>query len=230
MTSNSPKKREYDKDILDCLYNHSFGLTITDIADKINTTRNTVYRYLALLEGKDLVFKKKVGRYVLYFSKDKSMEFPENLRPIYKSFMKNLNKEFSGKESSFKAIGINIADTISFPIHIEGWDDLDSLNSLSMKELFEKIKILIPPLNLFDNQIDIHIINLEIDKQRTTYQITNSIMLGSKDYLYNFYILAGILEGKLSSLLKKEVKCILSSYEIFKNKKDSYLNLIIEIR
>ena len=52
MADKEQKKRDFEKEILECLGDSSFGMTITSIAEEINTTRNTVYRYLALLEGK----------------------------------------------------------------------------------------------------------------------------------------------------------------------------------
>jgi len=227
MSSN--QKRHYDQQILECLRKYSFGLTITDIADKIDTTRNTVYRYLALLEGKGLVFKKKVGRYVLYFSKDKSMEFLNDITPLYKSLIKNIKKEFGEKFQSYKKIGGGLVEAFTLPIHIEGFERLESLKDLSNKELFEFIKNIFPYLNLFDNKINIRIIEISKDNSKAIYQIYNSRLLESEDYLIHFYILTGFLQKKLKSLLKKDVNCEILEYEIFQKRKDSYLNLSIEI-
>lgn len=229
MVSNSTDKKEYEQEILDCLYNYSFGLTITDIADKIDTTRNTVYRYLGKLEGEGLVFKRKVGRYVLYFSKDKSMEFLNKLTPTYKGFIKNLKKEFSDKESTFKKIGKGLVETMSLPINIEGYEELESLKSLSNKELFELMKNLLPFLNLFDNDINVRIIKINKNNNTAIYQITNSNMLESEDLLYHFYLLTGFLQEKLSEILEKQVKCLILEYEIFKQVEDSYINISIKI-
>ena len=229
MVSNSNDKRKYEQDILNCLYNYSFGLTITDIAEKIDTTRNTVYRYLGKLEGAKLVFKRKVGRYVLYFSKDKSMEFLKNLRPTYKGLIKNLKKEFLDKEATFKNIGKGLVETMTLPINIEGYEELESLKSLSHKELFELIKNLLPFLNLFDNDINVRISKINKNNNSAIFQITNSNMLESEDFLYHFYTLTGFLQEKLSGILEKTVKCSILNYEIFKQVKDSYINLSIEI-
>jgi DNA-binding transcriptional ArsR family regulator len=227
MSSN--QKREYDEEILDCLRNYSFGLTITDIADKIDTTRNTIYRYLALLEGKNLVFKKKVGRYVLYFSKDKRIEFLNDIAPVYKSLIKSIQKEFGNQFDAYKRIGEGLVEILTLPVHTEGFEQLESLQNLSNKELFELIKNIFPYLSIFDNKVNVRIIEISKDNSKVVYQIYNSNLLESENYLIHFHILAGYLQQELRTILKKDVACHVSKYEIFSKKKDSYLNLSLEL-
>lgn len=226
---NSNQKREYDEEILECLQNYSFGLTITDIADKIDTTRNTVYRYLALLEGKNLVFKKKVGRYVLYFSKDKRMEFLKDITPVYKSLIKSIQNEFGTRIETYKRIGKDLVDVLTLPVHTEGFEQLESLQNLTNKEIFELIKNIFPFLSIFDNKVNVRIIEISKDNSTAIYQIYNSNLLESEDYLIHFYILAGYLQQELKTILKKDVICKISKYEIFSKKKDSYLNFSLKL-
>ncbi len=223
------RKREFDQEILECLRNNSFGMTITSIAEEIDTTRNTVYRYLALLEGKSKVFKKKVGRYVLYFSKDKSMEFMNNTRPAYKGLIANINKEFPNRESSLKRIGEGLVDSLNLPVNLEGYERLESLKALSNKEIFELIKNVLPFLNLFDNDINVKITELDRDHNFALYQITNSLMLESEEYLYHYYMLMGFLQEKLTNVLEKDVSCEIKKHELFKSKEDSYIEILIKI-
>jgi predicted transcriptional regulator len=226
----SSKDREFDKEILACLSRSTFGLTISDIAKKIETTRNTVYRYLGILEGTDLVFKKKIGRYVLYFSKEKELEYLDNVLPIYKSFIDNIRKEFPDKEFIFKRIGKGMVDAITFPISIEGYEHVEKLKELPNKNLFELVRNLLPFLNLFDNKITVRIIDLNKEATKVEYQITNSIFLeGGESHLYHFQILAGFIEEKLKQVIEKIVKCEVLDYKIFEKKEDSYIRLSIEI-
>jgi predicted transcriptional regulator len=60
----------YSQNILECLNKNEFGLSITEIAKKIEGNRNTVSKYLKQLEKKDLVYKKEIGKACLYFIKD----------------------------------------------------------------------------------------------------------------------------------------------------------------
>ncbi len=50
---------DYKKKIYECIVENSFGLTVTDIADKVEISRTTVYKYLALLEDEEVIYKKK---------------------------------------------------------------------------------------------------------------------------------------------------------------------------
>ena len=59
---------EYEFEILECIRNYPGGLTITDIANLKNYSRNTVSKYVSILELKNLVFSRKIGAYKLYFS------------------------------------------------------------------------------------------------------------------------------------------------------------------
>jgi predicted transcriptional regulator len=229
MADEEQKKRDFEKEILECLGDSSFGMTITSIAEEINTTRNTVYRYLALLEGKRKVFKKKVGRYVLYFSKDKSMEFLNNMRPTYKSLISNMKKEFPKREDAIKRIGKGLVDSLNLQINLEGYERLESLKGLSNKELFELIKNILPFLNIFDNDIKVSISDFNKEEQLAIYHITNSRMLEGENYIYHYHMLTGFLQEKLSNVLDKKVSCKIEKYEVFKSKEDSYINISIEI-
>ena len=224
------KNRDFEQEIVECLRDNSFGMTITSIAEAINTTRNTVYRYLALLEGKNKVFKKKVGRYVLYFSKDKSMEFLNNMRPTYKSLIANMKKEFPEREDSIKRIGEGLVDTLNLQINLEGYERLESLKKLSIKEFFELIKNIFPFLNIFDNDIKVEITDLSKEEEFAIYHITNSRMLEDEKYIYHYHMLMGFLSEKLTNVLERKVECKIEKYEIFKSKEDSYINIIIKIK
>ena len=224
----STKKRDFNKEIIECLNKNSFGLTITKIAEEIETTRNTIYRYLGKLEGRKLVFKKKVGNYVLYFSKEKSIDQFENILPIYKNFLKNLKKEFPLKEPSFKRIGKSMVDFLSFPINIEGYENIEDPKSIPNKKLFSLIETLLPLINVLDNKINISIIDLNKENTRAVYQITNSVMLEEGEfYLYHFHILTGYIEETLTKLLERPIKSEIIGFEIFEKKEDSYINVSV---
>ena len=226
----SSRDRDFEKEIMSSLSKSTFGLTISDVAKKIVTTRNTVYRYLGILEGKDLVFKKKIGRYVLYFSKEKELEYLDNVLPIYKSFIDNVRRELPEQESVFKRIGKGMVDAITLPVSIEGYEQLDSVKILPNKKLFELVRNLLPFLNLFDSKIQVRIIDLNKEATKATYQISNSIFLaGGESHIYHFHILAGFVEEKLKQVLDKIVNCEVLDYKIFEKKVDSYIRISIEI-
>ena len=65
MSSNN-KKIDYKKLILETLNTYASGLTITDLANRIDAHRNTVSKYLTVLEAKGKVYKKDIGTASLY--------------------------------------------------------------------------------------------------------------------------------------------------------------------
>jgi len=62
---NDKDENTYEDKILDCLMRNNYGLTVVGISKMIGASRNTVYRYLGILETKNLVFKKEIGKLLL---------------------------------------------------------------------------------------------------------------------------------------------------------------------
>ena len=54
-------KIDFERQILDTIRNHPGGLTITDIAKIKSYSRNTVSKYVSVLELKDQVSSRKIG-------------------------------------------------------------------------------------------------------------------------------------------------------------------------
>jgi hypothetical protein len=158
------------------------------------------------------------------------MEYLDTLLPIYKSFITGLTKEFPNKEEVFKKIGRGLADNFTLSAVIEGYEQIDSIKEMSNKQLFELLKNLLPFVNLFDNNIQISISNINEEKNKVTYLIKNSTLLENGNiYSYHFNILAGFLEEKLSKILGKTLKCEILETEIFDKKENNYIKLSVEI-
>ncbi|MFX1266812.1 MAG: winged helix-turn-helix transcriptional regulator [Promethearchaeota archaeon] len=58
--------------ILECIRDNPGGVTVSDIANFTKFSRNTVSKYVSILELKKQIFSKKVGAYRLYFAVKKS--------------------------------------------------------------------------------------------------------------------------------------------------------------
>ena len=84
------RKIDYKKKIYKCIVENSFGLTVTDIAEKVDISRTTVYKYLALLEDEEVIYKKKIGVYTLYFSQEESNLNKEIIISVFKGLLVNL--------------------------------------------------------------------------------------------------------------------------------------------
>ena len=81
---NSKSKRNFEQEIVDCLIDNNYGMTVLGIAEKIGVSRNTVYRYIGILEGKNEVFKREVGTYKLYYSKEARLISRKIILTFYK--------------------------------------------------------------------------------------------------------------------------------------------------
>jgi len=229
---NTEKKIDYNQKILDCLKLNPHGLTISGVSKEVSISRNTAYRYLGVLEAKNLIFTKVIGNFILYFSKEKSIDigYLDNVISIYMRLLFNLKKEFSNQETIFKRIGKDLSNIIDVPSDTKEYEQLDLLKSQPNKKCFEEIGKLIHYFTLFDNKVNVKIIDMNRDYTKATYLLSNSIMLSENmDYLYHFNILLGILEEKLKKILNKDFKCELLEYEILEKIEDSYVKISIEI-
>jgi hypothetical protein len=52
----------------------------------------------------------------------------------------------------------------------------------------------------------------------------------SEDYIYYFYILAGIVEKTLSSYTHKQIKCEVVNYETFERREKNYIEIAFEFQ
>lgn len=225
------RNRDVSQLILECLNENLFGLTITDISNEVGISRNTAYRYLGILEAKNKIFNKKVGTYNLYYSKKKSMLYKGGVLSFFKALMKNLKNAFPNKENLFKEFGVNIADSIELPFTSKGREQLNKLKELTDIEILESVSYWIPYFNiLFD---DIEISNVEIDQKhkKAIYTFYNSEMLKhTSDQIYFFYILAGLVERKITVYTEKKIRCNILEYEIYDKKENSFIKVSIEVR
>ena len=87
------KKSNYEQEILGCLENKTMGLTVTNITNLLGISRNTVSKYLAILELQHLIDKQDIGAYRFYFSKNTSGNLPSSLTTSFiKGFLAGLKK------------------------------------------------------------------------------------------------------------------------------------------
>ena len=129
---NDKDENSYEDKILDCLMRNNYGLTVVGISKLIGASRNTVYRYLGILETKTLVFRKEIGRYNLYFSKEGRQITIDVVAGFYKGLLIALNKELPIEPEQFKNIGKFISNYVSLPFEK---DDIDQVTEKAKKRL-----------------------------------------------------------------------------------------------
>ena len=232
MSPKSKGKRDFSREILDLLSEHLHGLTITDLAEKVDPpiSRNTVYRYIERLETKGLVYNKKVGTYNLYYAQNKKVVFKSGIMAFIKGLLANLKNSFPGEEHKFKEFGVNIAESVEIPLTTKGKKELEKLKDYSDAEILESIGTWVPFFNiLFDSAI---LSNIEVDfkNKKGIYTFDNSEMLQTNyDYVYYIYLIAGIVEKKLKMHTNKDIKCEVVELSLLDNKEESYFKVSLEI-
>ena len=218
--------RDYKQEILDSLNENVFGMTVTDISNETNISRNTVYRYLGILESKGKIYNRKVGTYNLYFSKKKSFLFKDGILSFFKGLLSNLKQEFPNKEKTFKDFGMNMADSIEVPFTVKGREHLEELKSFSDSKILETIGYWLPFFNILFDSIDISKMEIDREKRIAHYTFVNSDMLKiTDDYIYYFYLIIGLIERKLSKYSGRVIKCEVEEYDIQDKGENSYIKV-----
>ena len=218
------KDIDYEKRILDCLSENVFGLTITAIAEKTNISRNTVYRYVGILETQGTIYNKRVGTYNLYFSKKKSMLFRETVTSFFKALLLCLKEEFPEKEEFFKECGKKIGESYTPPFADKGREQFGKLEDLSDVEVLESVEMWVPFFNILFDTIELSNIEINEEKKEGIYTFNNSEMLeSSDDHIYYFYIQAGMVEKRLSMITHKNVRCDVLDFRLFDDKENNYI-------
>ncbi|MFX0070786.1 MAG: hypothetical protein ACFFAO_06825 [Candidatus Hermodarchaeota archaeon] len=227
---NSKTKRNFEQEIVDCLIDNNYGITVLGIADKIGASRNTVYRYLGILEGKNQIFKREIGTYKLYYSKEARLISREIVLSYYKGLLNALNDEIQLNPIRFKVLGRKIANYLDIPFEVEDYQNLININkSLKSNEL-EFLSSLQPYFTLLHDKITLKKIINEKDRKKFIVHFVDSDLLEEEiPYIYHFYILSGIIEGKFAQLFNLKVKCDVLDYKTMKENGENYIKISLEL-
>ena len=138
MASESKKGFDYEVEILDCIRDHPGGVTITDIANLKEYSRNTVSKYVSILELKNLIISRKIGAYKLYFTSERRFIPRRAIVAFYQGLLSGIAEEISeNKEDIFKNIGLNMDKFITFPVGSRFPKEIKQSKKGSYKDLFQ---------------------------------------------------------------------------------------------
>jgi len=227
---DSEKDISYEEKILDCLRNNNYGLTVAGIAEKIGSSRNTVYRYLGILEGKELVFKKEIGRYNLYFSKEGRQVNIDVVASFYKGILIALDREFLQTPSQFKTIGKTMSDIVILPFETEDIERIKSIERPLKKGFIEVLAEIRPYISLLHDKIALKDIIVNEEERKLIIHFINSDILEEYEAGINhFYILTGFVEAKIKSRFNLNVHCEVLDYKISKKNEENYVRISLEL-
>ena len=220
----------YRDKILECLYDNASGLTITEISKLIDGNRNTISKHLNRLENETLVLRKDIGNARLYLSKKRKF-LPKSLVISFaKALLSALKSKSPNNEQFFKEIGRLITNQFQFPFSPIYTKELKKFRGSSDLEMhLKRFKELYITFDILQEDLDIQII--ELGKNFAMYRFKNSEFLhDSKDYIYYFYMICGIIEVILSEEIPGQVICNIESIQLDEIKENSYIDISIEIK
>lgn len=228
---SSKTKRNYEQEILQCLIDDNYGLTVLGIAEKIGASRNTVYKYLAKLEGENLIFNRAVGTYKLYYSREARLISRDIVLSFYKGLLKALNDEIHLNPERFKILGKRIASHLDIPFDAE---DLDKLLKADKNFDLNDLKMLSslqPYFTLLHDKLTLKRIRRDRVTKKFIFHFVDSDLLEDElPYIYHFYILTGIVEAKIAKFLKMRVQCDVEDYRTSKEDKKNYIQISLELK
>ncbi len=199
------QKRDIRNDLLTLLREDQYGLNISQIAEKLSLSRNTVKSYLAHLESENLIEVKEIGRAKICFLKfdhkmnvDSELKFQAALlfRNFLNAFQKISPKFLSDPASFMKIIGETMAEMTIWPtgrlLRPSNKVEIININQLTTIA-FQFVSLLNTYTKLFQMEIASP---PEEKKSAVLLQVTIlSSELAFNEYFYHIW--AGILEKKL---------------------------------
>ena len=225
----SKKTNDYRTIILKALEDSPLGLTIKDLSIKTGYHRNTISKYVNVLEAEGCIRKKKVSAAKLYFNTKRTHIPIPLISSFFQSLFSVLKDRFPNIEEDFIEMGKKIQDEFEFPI---GQVFLRRFNKLNViDDIQEKLKFFPVMYNSFDflqDEIDISVIELRANKM--IYRLKNSDFLeypGKKIYFY--YLVCGIAERIYEVYLQCDIKCNIEKIHISKNKEESYIDIVLNV-
>jgi len=224
------KLNNYKGKILDHLDEHPFGLSITEIAEETNFHRNTVSKYMNILEAENKVNKKRIGTASIYTTKKRKYLRRGLVVSFIQSLLKGLKHKFPNEQKEFKVIGREITENFQFPIGNVYFDEFKKVRSGS--DPIEKLKLFELFYNSFDFfQDDLEIEIIELNSHKVIYRLKNSDFLQQNGaFNYFFYIMCGITEGIYLQNLNLQVICNVVQIKLSDSEAEAFIDISLEIK
>jgi DNA-binding transcriptional ArsR family regulator len=222
-------KNDFKLQILDELDESPLGLTITEISAKTGIHRNTVSKYVIVLEAEGLVNKKEVSRSKLFFSKKRKYLPRKLVGSFMKALFSALKDKVPDRKEDFKEIGRAILENFKFPLGEEIVNEFERLRTdYGPQAKLQFFQEFYDSFDLFQDNPDVLII--ELQEKRVIYKIKNPEFLrppGNSTYF--FYLACGIAEGLYKKLLKTIVSCNVLEIHVSNNIEESYVKILLEL-
>lgn len=204
----------YINRITEFLNENPSGVTITDIAEGIESSRVTVGKYIAIMLERDKIEYKKIGAYKLYYNSDNT-QIPADLVFSYFSGLLTGIKEINLRKDDLKTIGRTIADFMDFPYGSKFPDEILTDKSGSFKEFYEYFGEILPFVRyIYRNGIKVET-QLQEKENKAFYTIKKVNNL-DKFLDVHFHIMTGVIEKTILNKLERKSVCEVEEIDIEK--------------
>ncbi len=207
------ERRDFSKEILNYLLINPSGVTITDIAKGINTSRITVSKYVSVLEAKKKITTKQIGAYTLYFSVQRDL-IPKNVMlSFYTGLLKGIKEEITDKET-YKKFGKTIADFMKYPYGSPLSADILPNKGGTKEKYYRYIGENLSLLGfIYERKPKI---KTEVMDDKTFYTISDIELFDkSEDFDVHYYITSGVIE-KIASRFFPKAFCDVEEIDVKK--------------
>jgi DNA polymerase elongation subunit (family B) len=205
------------------------GATITEISKKTGFSRNTISKYVSILELKKKIFSKKIGMFRLYFSTEQN--YPKIFGiSYYKAILAGLKKYYPNDYETFKKIGKECFEYIDFSFERAIFKDFEHLRPNKFIFLFMDVfGKLYPSIDVVDPIIDTYMKEDESGRKIVLKFKSKEYLANTEDYIYHFYIIAGIAEAIYKRELNLNIICNVENVHLSDKVGESFVELSMKI-
>jgi len=207
-------KEYYINKITEYLNKNPSGVTITDIAEGIKSSRVTVGKYIAILLERNKIEYKKIGAYKLYYNSEDETISSELVFSYFSGLLTGLKKINLNKDQ-LKLIGKTTADFMDFPYGSKFPDEILKDKSRYFKKFYQYFGEILPFVRfIYKNGIEVET-HIKEQDNKAFYTINNVNNL--EEFLdLHFYIMSGIIEKTIFNKLKKKSVCEIENIDVKK--------------
>ena len=186
-------KRTVEK-ILTTLQESVWGMTIEEIAEKTNHHRNTIAKYLPVLEENRLVVSRTIGKYTFWLLRAAFEYRKSNIATEFFRTLARIVEEFSDKKE--KLTPFQLGEMLGYELtDVENTDPLFEKN-VSMKEIETKanefLGIFLPTIL---PRISFRIDEISLDESHLTISVANCPCQGDPRYKSSCIFIMGYIKG-----------------------------------
>ncbi|MCP4762989.1 MAG: hypothetical protein GY870_14520 [archaeon] len=220
------ESKNFRKLILRAIIENPSGLTVTFITKKINAARNTVSKYIGILEAENKIIAQKIGAYTLYFPANKKSIDLDLIQPYYVGMLSGLMNEFNETEK-YKELGRSISEYMKFPYVSLLPNEANPLKDGDIPDFLEFFGKSFTYVDFMYRKRPLVEIEIEKEGNKGRFTLKDIELFDiSQKFEVHYYIVAGITEKIVARALKTEAICNIEQIDV----KNRTVKITLEIK